>query len=69
MGDYTDKLAILRAFFLKLHLPVTLRKKRMVAADADVDARMKSSAALPHQDVARNDLLTAIHFDAKSFGL
>lgn len=53
------KLAVLRAFFLELDVTVSFRKKRMVPADADVDTRMKTRAALANDDVTRDHLLAA----------
>ncbi len=56
-GNYTHKLAILRAFLLELDVPVFLREQRVIAADADVPARMNTRAALPNDDIAGDHFL------------
>jgi hypothetical protein len=62
------KLAILRPLSRKLHVTSGFRKKRVITADTNVCARMKSSAALAYQNVAGNNQLAAILFHAQTFG-
>ncbi len=42
--------AAARAVIFELHAPVDLRKQRVVLAEADVQARPETAAALPHED-------------------
>ncbi len=56
-GDYTHKLAILRALLLKLYVPVFFREQRVVTSDADVPARMDGRAALPDDYIAGDHFL------------
>ncbi len=56
-GDYTHKLAILRALLFKLDVPVFLREKRVITSDANVPARMNRRAALPDDDIAGDHFL------------
>ncbi len=51
-SDHAHKLAILRAFFLKLDLPVFFRKQRVITSDAHIPACMDARAALPDDDIA-----------------
>ena len=62
------KLPVLGAFFLELHVTITLREQRVIAADANIQARMKTRAPLTNKNVARNDLLAAENLDAQAFG-
>ncbi len=64
VGDNAHKLAILRAFFLKLDLPVTLGKQRVITPNADVCSRVDASTALTHEDVTGNHCLPAVHLHA-----
>ncbi len=63
------KLAILRAFFLKLHLTVAFGEQRVITAYADIYTGMKPRTALTHNDVAGNNLLATVHFHAQAFTL
>jgi hypothetical protein len=56
-GNYTHKLAILRAFLLKLDVPVFLRKQRVITTDAHIPACMDARAALPNDDIAGDHFL------------
>ena len=67
-SDDADELAVLRAFSFEAYLAVLDRKQRVIAADADVDTRMKMSAALPDDDVTRHNFLAAEDFDAQTLG-
>ena len=62
--DDTHELAVLRALALALDLAVLLGEQRVVTADADVGAGVETRAALAHDDVARENLLAAVDFDA-----
>jgi len=62
--DDANELSALRTFLLKLYMPVFFREQCVVAADANIDARVKTRAALANNDVARNDLLAAVNFNA-----
>ena len=61
---HAHELAVLRAFTLELHVTVLLREQRVIAADADVGARVETRAALANDDVAREDRLAAVNLDA-----
>ena len=63
------KLTILRSFFLELHRTLGFCEECVITTDADVRASMKPCAALTNKDIARNDLLAAIHLHAQSLGL
>jgi hypothetical protein len=39
----------------------------VVATDADVHARMETRSALANNDIAGNDFLAAVDFNAKAF--
>ncbi len=56
-GDYTHKLAILRALLLKLDVPVFFRKQRVITTDTDVSACMDARAALPDDDISGDHCL------------
>ena len=49
-------------------MAVRFRVQRMITAKADIDARMKSRAALANDDIARNNLLTTENLHAQAFG-
>lgn len=57
------------AHTLKLDLAVDQSKKCIVAAAADIDARMNLSATLTDKDVAGEDKLTVCALYAKALGL
>lgn len=65
----TDRAALERALDFELDHTVYFGKQGMVLAHADVIAGMIFGAALANDDVAGDDLLTAIALDAQSFGL
>src|SRR6266404_8566057 len=50
---------------VELHRPARGREYRVVAADADMRARVKLGAALAHDDVAGHDDLAAVFLDAE----
>ena len=60
------ELAILGPFLFEFHLAFGLGEKRVVTTNADVGSRMKMRSTLAHENVAGNDLLSAIHLDAES---
>src|SRR5262245_7541584 len=53
------------SFAIEHHHAVHQREQRVVLAAADVAARMVARAALPDDDPARKNRLTAIHLDAQ----
>src|SRR5690606_42013501 len=60
-GNRIDRdLRPLAVVALELHHSVDQREERVVATLADVATRVELRAALPHQDVARRDLLATI---------
>ncbi len=62
------ELAVLGSFLVEPDLAIAFRKQRVVAPDADVYARVKVSATLAHDDVARQHLLAAENLDAQTLG-
>jgi len=58
------KLPVLGAFLLELHVPVFLGEQRVVTAQTNVGAGMKTGATLTNDDVACDDSLAAVDFDA-----
>jgi len=66
---HTHELAILRPFPFKLHLAIALGEKRVITADTNIGAGVKSSASLANKNIAGNNQLAAILFHAQSFGL
>ncbi len=62
------ELAVLGSFLVEPDLAIAFRKQRVVAPDADVYARVKVSATLAHDDVARQYLLAAENLDAQTLG-
>ena len=67
-GVNAHKLAVLRALLFEFDVTVGFCIKRMVPADPYIDTRMKPRAALAHDDIARNNLLTAVYLHAQAFG-
>src|SRR5690348_15009475 len=65
--DHVHRALTLGAFDRKLHLAIDQREQRVVAAEADADARMELGAALAHDDVAGFDDLAAEQLDAEVF--
>src|SRR6476620_2665187 len=57
----------LRRLVLELHDAVDEGEDRVVAAEADVLARVILGAILADDDVARDDLLAAVLLDAEEF--
>jgi hypothetical protein len=51
------------------HLAADAGVERVVAADADVDARMHARAALAYQDLPGIHLLAAVHLHPEAFRL
>ena len=66
--QYADVLTVIRPFLLEFYLAVLLGKQRVITPDANVDTRVKTRAALTHDDVARRHFLAAKDFDAQAFG-
>jgi len=62
--DDANKLPVFRALLLELDVPVFFREQGVVAAKSDIHSRVKMRAALPNYDVARNNFLAAVDFDA-----
>ena len=58
------KLPALRTFLLELHVPVCLGEQRVVTAQTNVGTSMKTGATLTNDDVACDDFLAAVDFDA-----
>ncbi len=61
------ELAVLRTLLLELHVSVSLGEQRVVTTAADIDARVETSAALTNDDVAGNNFLAAVDFNAQAF--
>ncbi len=62
--DDADKLPVLRALLLEFDVPVFLREQGVIAAEPDIDAGVKTRAALTNDNVTRDNLLAAVDFDA-----
>ena len=62
--DDADKLPVLRTFLFEFHVPVFLGEQRVITTEANIRAGMETSATLANDDVACNDLLAAVDFDA-----
>ena len=62
--DNTHELPVLRTFLFELHVSVLLGEQRVVTTEANIGTGMKAGATLANDDVARNDLLAAVDFDA-----
>src|SRR5687768_250 len=67
LGNDAHERVLLDALLAELHAAVRLGEQRVVRAGADVLARTVLGAALAHDDVAGNHLLTAGLLEAKSF--
>jgi len=65
--NHAYELAALRTFLFKLDLSAFLGEQGVVTTDADVYACVETRAALANNDVAGNDFLAAIDFNAKAF--
>ena len=65
---HAHELAVLGSFLGEPDLAIAFRKQRVIAPDADVYARVKASATLAHDDVARHYLLAAENLDAPTLG-
>ena len=65
--NHAYKLAALRTFLFELDLTAFLGEQGVVATDADVHARMETRAALANNNVARNNFLATVDFNAKAF--
>jgi hypothetical protein len=59
-----DELSVLRTLLLELYVPVFLGKQRVIAADSDIRAGVETCATLTNDNIARNDFLAAIDFNA-----
>ncbi len=66
---HTDELAMLGTFPFEPDLTVFLCEQGMIATDADIHTRVKTSAALPNNNIAGNNFLAAVDFDAQAFAL
>jgi len=67
--NHVDKLAVFRPFPREFDLAVFFREQSVVAADANIHARMKMRAALTNNNIAGDNFLTAVHLYAKSLAL
>jgi len=67
--NHVDKLAVFRPFSREFDLTVFFREQSVVAADANIHARMKMRAALTNDNVTGDNFLTAVHLYAKSLAL
>ena len=65
--NHAYELAALRTFLFELDLTAFLGEQGVVTTDADVHARVESRSALANNDVAGNDFLAAVDFNAKAF--
>jgi hypothetical protein len=65
----THVLSHLRALLLELDVPVPLREQRVIAATADVGARVESRATLANNNVAGKHFLATENLYAKTFTL
>jgi hypothetical protein len=65
--DDANELSALRTLLLKLNMPVFFCEQCVIPADANIDARMKTRAALANNDIARNNFLAAVNFHAQAF--
>ena len=61
------ELAALRTFLFELDVAALLGEQGVVATDADVHARMETRATLANDNVARDNFLAAVDFNAKAF--
>src|SRR5262245_6127768 len=66
---HADRLLAGRALEVELDPAAHLRVERMVLAHADVVAGMDLGSALPHDDAAGGDELSAVGLDAQALGL
>ncbi len=66
-SNHAYKLAALRTFLFELDLAAFLGEQGVVATDTDVHARVETRSALANDDIAGDDFLTAVDFDAKAF--
>jgi len=62
--DDADELAVARTFLLELDVPFFLREQRVVTADTDVHTGVEPRTALPNDDIASDNFLAAVDFDA-----
>ena len=65
--NHAYELATLRPFDLEFHKAICCCEQRVVSTATDILTGMHLGAALTNDDVARADLLAAIHLDAKAF--
>lgn len=56
-------------FAIKFHLAVREGEKRMIATNPDIGPGMKTSSALPNDDISGNHLLASILFHSKTLGM
>ena len=62
-------LAILRAFFLELDVPVAFGEQRVITTNANIHTGVDTRAALSNDDIPGNNRLADIFFDAQPFGI
>ena len=65
--NHAYKLTALRTFLFELDLTAFLGEQGVVSTDADIHAGMETRSALANNDVAGNDFLAAVDFNAKAF--
>ena len=66
---HVNKLAVFRPFSRELDLAIFFRKQGVIAANANVNTRMKMRATLTNNYITGNHFLAAIDLHAQSFTL
>ena len=62
--NHAHELPVLRAFLFELHVSVFLGEQRVVTATTDIHTCVETRASLANDDVAGNNFLAAVDFDA-----
>jgi hypothetical protein len=60
---------LLRTFTFKRNAAAGLRKQRVIATHTNIYTGIKAGATLANQDIAGQNFLTTVFFDAKALGL
>jgi len=68
-GDHADVTAVQAAALFESNLAIRSREQRVIAAEADVFARVKLGAALPNENVARPYHLTTELLQPEALGV
>jgi len=66
---HVNKLAVFRPFSRELDLAIFFRKQGVIAANANVNTRMKMRATLTNNYITGNHFLAALYLPAQSFTL